>query len=97
MTGGRIKRIKDYVCNQTFMLTYGDGVADVNISELLKSHQQNGRLATLTAVRPPGRFGLANINQENEVMSFVEKLIGDGAWINGGFCAGTTGFRLHIQ
>jgi len=85
MTGGRIKRIKDYVCNQTFMLTYGDGVADVNISELLKSHQQNGRLATLTAVQPPGRFGLANINQENEVMSFVEKPVGDGAWINGGF------------
>ncbi len=85
MTGGRIKRIRDYVCDQTFMLTYGDGVADVDINMLLQYHKRNGRLATLTAVQPPGRFGLANINQANEVVSFVEKPIGDGAWINGGF------------
>ncbi len=85
MTGGRIKRIKEYVGDETFMLTYGDGVADINIKELIEFHKKNERLATLTAVQPPGRFGLANINTNNEVMSFVEKPIGDGTWVNGGF------------
>lgn len=84
-TGGRIKRIADYVDDETFMLTYGDGVADVDINKLLQFHKQNHRLATLTAVQPPGRFGLANINPDNEVLSFVEKPLGDGSWINGGF------------
>lgn len=84
-TGGRIKRIADYVGNDTFMLTYGDGVADINIDELLQFHHKNQRLATLTAVQPPGRFGLANINSSNEVLSFIEKPVGDGTWINGGF------------
>lgn len=84
-TGGRIKRIADYVCGETFMLTYGDGVADINIDELLQFHHQNQRLATLTAVQPPGRFGLANIDSSNEVLSFVEKPVGDGSWINSGF------------
>jgi glucose-1-phosphate cytidylyltransferase len=85
MTGGRVKRIADYVGNETFMLTYGDGVADIDINALIKFHQNNGRLATFTAVQPPGRFGLANINANNEVLSFVEKPVGDGSWINGGF------------
>lgn len=85
MTGGRIKRIRDYVDDQTFLLTYGDGIADVDVSALLEYHQKNRRLATLTAVQPPGRFGLANINANNEVISFVEKPVGDGNWINGGF------------
>jgi len=85
MTGGRIKRIADYICNETFMLTYGDGVADIDINKLLQFHKQNDRLATLMAVQPPGRFGLANINSVNEVLSFVEKPVGDGSWINGGF------------
>jgi len=85
MTGGRIKRIQEYVGNETFMLTYGDGVADIDINVLIRFHQNNGRLATLTAVQPPARFGLANINANNEVLSFVEKPIGDGSWINGGF------------
>ena len=85
MTGGRIKRIKEYVGNEPFMLTYGDGVADIDINALIKFHQKNGRLATLTAVQPPPRFGLANINTNNEVVSFVEKPVGDGSWINGGF------------
>jgi glucose-1-phosphate cytidylyltransferase len=67
------------------MLTYGDGVADIDINALIKFHQKNGRLATLTAVQPPPRFGLANINTNNEVVSFVEKPVGDGSWINGGF------------
>ncbi|MEA4925066.1 MAG: glucose-1-phosphate cytidylyltransferase [Syntrophomonadaceae bacterium] len=84
-TGGRIKRIADYVGHETFMLTYGDGVADININELLQFHRRNHRWATLTTVQPPGRFGLANINSGNEVLSFVEKPVGDGSWINGGF------------
>lgn len=85
MTGGRIKRIADYVCNQTFMLTYGDGVADVDINGLLDFHHRKGKLATLTAVQPPGRYGLANVSNDDEVLSFVEKPQGDGNWINGGF------------
>ncbi len=85
MTGGRIKRIKEYIGEETFMLTYGDGVADIDIKDLIKFHQKNQRLATLTAVQPAGRFGLANINNNNEVVSFVEKPVGDGSWINGGF------------
>ena len=85
MTGGRIKRIQKYIGDNTFMLTYGDGVADINITELLEFHNSNGKLATLTAVQPPGRFGMANINQENEIESFVEKPTGDGNWINGGY------------
>lgn len=85
MTGGRIKRIQKYIGNEPFMLTYGDGVADIDINALINFHKNNGRLATLTAVQPPGRFGLANINNDNEVISFVEKPVGDGSWINGGF------------
>lgn len=85
MTGGRIKKIREYVKDETFMLTYGDGVADIDINRLLKFHTKNQRCATLTAVQPPGRFGLANINANNEVESFLEKPVGDGSWINGGF------------
>ena len=85
MTGGRIKRIQKYVGESRFMLTYGDGVADIDINALLEFHSKNNRLATLTAVQPPGRFGLANISENDEVKSFVEKPVGDGSWINGGF------------
>jgi glucose-1-phosphate cytidylyltransferase len=85
MTGGRIKRVREYIDSQAFMLTYGDGVADVNINDLIIFHSENKRLATLTAVQPPARFGLANINTNNEVNSFIEKPVGDGNWINGGF------------
>jgi len=85
MTGGRIKRIKQYIDDQPFMLTYGDGVADIDIIDLINFHNKNKRLATLTAVQTPGRFGLANINDDDEVHSFVEKPLGDGSWINGGF------------
>ena len=84
-TAGRLQRIERYVKGETFMLTYGDGVADVNIDELLKFHQSHGRLATLTSVQVPGRFGNLNINQNGEVDNFVEKPAGDGMWINGGF------------
>lgn len=85
MTGGRVKRIADYVGSESFMLTYGDGVADIDINALLKFHKKNDRLATLTAVQPPVRFGIANINASNEVISFVEKPLENGSWINGGF------------
>lgn len=85
MTGGRIKRIASYVNNETFMLTYGDGVSDVNIAELLKVHRDSKKQATVTAVQPSGRFGALGINDADEVESFFEKPKGDGAWINGGF------------
>ena len=85
MTGGRIKRIQSYIGNETFMLTYGDGVSDVNINDLVGFHKKNGRYATLTAVQPSGKFGALEIDQKNDVHSFQEKPKGDGAWINGGF------------
>jgi len=84
MTGGRIKRIKDYLGDEDFCLTYGDGVADINIKDLISFHKKHGRLATLTATQPPGRFGALNLDGE-KVKSFQEKPEGDGSWINGGF------------
>lgn len=83
MTGGRLKRIKKYI-KERFLLTYGDGVSDINLKELMKFHISHGKLATLTAVQPPGRWGSLNINT-NKVESFQEKPKGDGSWINGGF------------
>jgi len=84
MTGGRLKRIANYLDNEDFCFTYGDGVADVNISELIKFHKEQGTRATVTAVQPPGRFGTLNI-KGNKIDVFQEKPKGDGAWINGGF------------
>ncbi len=85
LTGGRLKRVKDYVKNEeAFCFTYGDGVSDVNIGELIKFHQSHGKLATLTATQPPGRFGALELNG-SQINSFQEKPQGDGAWINGGF------------
>lgn len=85
MTGGRIKRIKDYLCNETFMLTYGDGVSDVDISKLVKFHESHGKIATMTAIQPGGRFGTLDINETNVIENFKEKSLEDGGWINGGF------------
>lgn len=85
MTGGRIKRIQNYVGNNTFMLTYGDGVSNINIKELVNFHETQGKLATLTAVQPSGKFGALSIDNYNSVNSFKEKPQGDGAWINGGY------------
>lgn len=86
MTGGRIKRIYDYVKDdENFCLTYGDGVSDVNISKLIEFHKANGKLATLTATQPPGRFGALNISDKNLITEFQEKPDGDGNFINGGF------------
>jgi glucose-1-phosphate cytidylyltransferase len=85
MTGGRIKRIEKYVNNSTFMLTYGDGVSDINIKELVAFHQKNKKMVTVTAVQPESRFGVLDINEEQEVRSFLEKPKGESGWINGGF------------
>jgi len=86
MTGGRIKRIQKYVGNETFCLTYGDGVTDLNISKLIEFHRAQKTYATLTAVQPPGRFGAFALDQDQTLVpSFREKPEGDGAWINGGF------------
>ena len=86
MTGGRIKRVKEYIGKETFCLTYGDGVTDLNIGRLLAFHKAQRGLATLTAVQPPGRFGAFSLpDKETKIMSFREKLKGDGAWINGGY------------
>jgi glucose-1-phosphate cytidylyltransferase len=86
MTGGRIKRIRDFVGNETFCLTYGDGVTDVNISKLIEFHKEQESKATLTAVQSPGRFGALNLESgQTKIQAFKEKPLGDGAWINGGF------------
>lgn len=85
MTGGRIKRIQKHIGNETFMLTYGDGVADININTLVDFHKANKKYCTVTAVQPSGRFGLLNINEQHQVNSFFEKPKGDGSWINGGY------------
>lgn len=85
MTGGRIKRIQQYIGNNPFLLTYGDGVGNVNINELVTHHQNQQKMVTVTAVQPSGRFGALNLNDEDIVTSFLEKPKGDGAWINGGF------------
>lgn len=84
-TGGRVKRIRKYIGEDTFMLTYGDGVSDVNIAELAAFHKKHGKLATMTAIQPGGRFGVLEINQEHIIQSFKEKAKEDGGWINGGF------------
>jgi glucose-1-phosphate cytidylyltransferase len=85
MTGGRIKRIQHHIGNEPFLLTYGDGVGDVNISDLVAFHRQHGKLCTLTAVQPSARFGALDVSDTKGVTSFLEKPKGDGAWINGGF------------
>lgn len=84
-TAGRIKKIQKYTGNETFMLTYGDGVSDVNISELVNFHKAHGKLATLTSVQTPGRFGNIETDEFGNVNNFNEKPEGDGLWINGGF------------
>ena len=85
LTGGRLKRVKQYIKDEeSFCFTYGDGVSDVNISELIEFHKSHNKLATLTATQPPGRFGALDLDG-NKINSFQEKPQGDGAWVNGGF------------
>ena len=86
MTGGRLKRVKEYIGTDTFCLTYGDGVSHINIKKLIDFHKKNKVLATLTAVKPPGRFGAIVLHEKQNIIErFKEKEKGDGAWINGGF------------
>ncbi|MEO8019591.1 MAG: glucose-1-phosphate cytidylyltransferase [Pseudomonadota bacterium] len=84
MTGGRLRRVREYLDNETFCFTYGDGVSDVNVRGLIDFHRRHGKLATITAIQPPGRYGALNLDGQL-VTSFQEKPAGDGAWINGGF------------
>lgn len=85
MTGGRIKKVKKYIGNEPFMLTYGDGVGNVDILELVRFHKVHGKAITMTSVQPEGRYGSLVVNEEKQVTSFQEKPKGDGAWINAGF------------
>jgi glucose-1-phosphate cytidylyltransferase len=84
MTGGRLKRVANYIGDQTFCMTYGDGVGDVNIKAVIAAHKKAAKQATVTAVQPPGRFGALQVDGEL-VTGFIEKPEGDGGWINGGF------------
>lgn len=85
MTGGRIKRAKSHLNNETFLVTYGDGVSDIDITKSIKFHKSHGKAITMTSVQPAGRFGALDIDNYNRVKSFKEKPQGDGSWINGGF------------
>jgi glucose-1-phosphate cytidylyltransferase len=85
MTGGRIKRAKDFIGDEPFLLTYGDGVSNVDINALLSFHKKHGKAVTMTAVQPEGRFGALQTDANDKVLSFMEKPKGDGSWINGGF------------
>ena len=96
-TAGRIQQIKKYVGEETFMLTYGDGVADVNIKKLVNFHENHGKLATLTSVQLPGRFGNIETSQDGLVLKFQEKPEGDGTWINGGFFVLNSGIFDYIE
>ena len=86
MTGGRLKRIKNFLKDEElFCFTYGDGIGNIDIAKLIKFHRKHGKQATLTATRPPGRYGALKITSNDKVQSFKEKPEGDGSWINGGF------------
>jgi len=85
MTGGRVRRAKEYIGNEEFLLTYGDGVSDVDIKKSIQYHRKQNKIITMTAVQPAGRYGALNIEESGVVTHFKEKPKGDGAWINGGF------------
>ncbi len=96
MTGGRLKRVAKYLGDEAFCLTYGDGVGDVDIARVIAFHSEHGRLATVTAAQPPGRYGALNIDG-NRVMSFKEKPVGDGGWVNAGFFVLSPRVLEHID
>ena len=85
MTGGRLKRVREHVGDETFCLTYGDCVTDLDIGKEIEFHRETGALATLAAVQPPGRFGVLSLDEGDRVTSFLEKPAGEGGWVNGGF------------
>lgn len=97
MTGGRLARVRNYLDNEAFMLTYGDGVCDVDIKDLVEYHKKSGKLATLTAVQTAGKFGSLKIDEASAIRAFEEKPRGDGAWINGGFFVLEPGVFDHIN
>ena len=84
-TAGRLYRIREYIKDERFMMTYGDGVSDINISDLVRFHERNGKLVTVTSVQPKGKFGIFNLANDGQVIDFIEKPSNSGAWINGGF------------
>jgi len=96
-TAGRIKKIEKYVKGETFMLTYGDGVCNIDLQELISFHQKTGKLATLTSVRIPGRFGNLATDENGNVLHFDEKPEGDGMWINGGFFVLDPGIFNYLE
>jgi glucose-1-phosphate cytidylyltransferase len=96
MTGGRLKRVLSYLGDEDFCFTYGDGVADVDITALIAFHREQGRLATVTGVQPPGRFGALNVDGES-VREFEEKPRGDGSWSNGGFFVLSPGIARYLD
>ena len=96
MTGGRLKRVREHLGNETFMLTYGDGVSDVNIKELVAFHRQHGKAATVTAVQPPGRFGALEMDESGHVGAFREKPQDEVGWINGGFFVLSPGVERYL-
>ena len=96
MTGGRLKRVKKYVENETFCFTYGDGLSDLSIRDLIDHHNKQKTLSTVTAVQPPGRFGALNI-EKNKIISFEEKPSGDGSWINGGYFVLEPGIFDYVE
>jgi glucose-1-phosphate cytidylyltransferase len=98
MTGGRLKRVRDYLDDETFCMTYGDGVSDVDIPASIEFHRKNQALCTMTAVQPPGRFGAFTLSgSDAKVAHFHEKPVGDGAWINGGFFVLEPGVLDYIE
>ena len=97
MTGGRLKRVREYLEGGPFCLTYGDGVGDVDIRSTIAFHKRQGKLATMTVVQPPGRFGAVAMDEGHAVSSFQEKPTGDGAWINGGFFVLEPGVIDYIE
>jgi len=96
-TAGRLKRVRDYIGNERFMLTYGDGLTDMNIADLLKFHESHGKIATVTTILPEGKFGAIVTNENNVVNHFMEKPKGDGHWINGGFFVLEPGIFKYLE
>lgn len=97
MTGGRIKMVRKYVGEETFMMTYGDGVSDIDLARLVNMHRSHGKLATVTATQPQGRFGMLNLAEDDTVVGFQEKPKGDGGWINAGFFVLEPGIFDYIE
>jgi glucose-1-phosphate cytidylyltransferase len=95
-TGGRIKRIQNHIDNESFLLTYGDGVSNVDLDALLRQHRESGKTVTLTAIQPGGRFGVLDID-ENTITAFREKAIEDGGWVNGGFMVAEPELLNYIE